>query len=79
MTKTRGKNPIDLNRAVSIGGDVHLYFDGVALWLTSANPLSDEMSRICLDASTLGQLNRFAKDRVGGDFAAAAVRVAKDS
>ncbi len=77
MTKTKGKNPVDINQRVPVGGGVTAYFDGVSLWLTFANVLSDEMSHISLDARTFEQ--RFAKDRVGGDFADAVVRVASNS
>jgi hypothetical protein len=79
MTKTKGKNPVDINQPVPVGGGVAAYFDGVGLWLTFANVLSDEMSHISLDAHAFEQLLRFAKDRVGGDFAAAVVKVANDS
>jgi hypothetical protein len=79
MTKTKGKNPIDINQRVTLGGDVAAYFDGIAVWVTFANVLSDEMSHISLDAYTFEQLLRFAKDRVGGDFAAAVAKVAKES
>ena len=79
MTKTKGKNSVDINQRVPVGGGVTAYFDGVSLWLTFANVLSDEMSHISLDARTFEQLLRFAKDRVGGDFADAVVRVASDS
>jgi hypothetical protein len=79
MTKTKGRNPVDINQPVPLGGDVMVYFDGVSLWLTFANVLSDEMSHICLDLPTFEQLLRFGKDRVGGDFAAAVVKVANDS
>ncbi len=79
MTKTKGRNPVDINRPVPLGGDVAVYFDGVSLWLTFANVLSDEMSHICLDLPTFEQLIHFAKDRVGGDFEAAVGKVANDS
>lgn len=79
MTKTKGRNPIDINQQVPLGGDVGAYFDGISVWLTFANALSDEMNHISLDAYTFEQLLRFAKDRVGGDFAAAVVKVADDS
>ena len=78
MTKTKGKNPVDINQRVSVGGGVHAYFDGIGLWLTFASPLSDEMSHISLDARVFEQVLRFAKDRVGGDFAAVVARVAKE-
>jgi hypothetical protein len=79
MTKTKGRNPIDINQQVPLGGDVAVYFDGVSLWLTFFNALSDEMSHISLDAYTFEQLLRFAKDRVGGDFEAVVGKVANDS
>lgn len=79
VTKTKGKNPVDINQRVSVGGGVHARFDGVGLWLTFANVLSDEMSHISLDARTFEQVLRFAKDRVGGDFAAAVVKVANEA
>lgn len=79
MTRTTGRDPVELNRPVPVGGDVHAYFDGVALWLTSADPLSDEMNHICLDANTFERLARFAKDRVGGEFEAALARVGEQA
>ena len=78
MTKTKGRNPVDLNQRVSVGGGVHAYFDGIGLWLTVASPLSDEMSHISLDAAVFEQVLRFAKDRVGGDFGAVVTKVAKE-
>ena len=78
MTKTKGNNPVDLNERISVGGGVHAYFDGIALWLTFANPLSDEMNHISLDARVFERVVRFAKDRVGGDFADAVARAAKE-
>jgi hypothetical protein len=79
MTKTKGRNPVDINQRIPLGGEVAAYFDGLSLWVTFANVLSDEMNHIALDASTFEQLLRFAKDRVGGEFAAAVVKVANDS
>ncbi len=29
MTKTKGKNPVDINQRVAVGGGVSTYFDGV--------------------------------------------------
>ncbi|HZZ60042.1 MAG TPA: hypothetical protein VFE63_02565 [Roseiarcus sp.] len=79
MTKTKGRNPVDINQRVPLDGDVAAYFDGISLWLTFANALSDEMNHISLDAGTFEQLLRFARNRVGGDFAAAIAKVANDS
>jgi hypothetical protein len=79
MTKTKGRNPIDINRSAPLGGGVAVYFDGVSLWLTFANVPGNEMSHISLDLPTFEQLLRFGKDRVGGDFAAAVVKVANES
>lgn len=79
MTKTKGKNPIDLNHPISVGGDVQAYFDGLGIWLTFPNPLNDEMSHVCLDSSTFEKLVRFAKDRVGGEFAAAVGKIGKEA
>ena len=78
MTRTKGKNPVDINQRVPVGGGVGAYFDGFGLWLTFANSLSDEMNHINLDAGAFEQVLRFAKDRVGGDFAAAVVKVANE-
>ena len=78
MARTKGRIPIDINERVSVGGGVHAYFDGIGLWLTFADPLSDEMSHICLSASAFEEVVRFAKDRVGGDFAAVVARVAQE-
>jgi hypothetical protein len=80
MTKTKGKHPVDLNQQISVGGGgVHAYFDGVSLRLTFSDPFSDAMSHISLDAPTFEQLLRFAKDRVGGDFAALVAKVANET
>ncbi len=78
MTKTKGRNPVDINQRVSVGGGVQAYFDGIGLWLTFANPLDDEMNHISLDARVFEQIVRFAKDRVGGDFGAVVAKVAKE-
>ena len=78
MTKTKGKNPVDINERVPLGGGVNAYFDGIGVWLTFANPLSDEMNHISLDARVFEQLVRFAKGRVGGDFADAVARAARE-
>jgi len=79
MTKTTGKIPIALNQRVAIGGGVQVYFDGVAVWVTFANPISNEMSHVSLDAYTFEQLLRFAKNRVGDEFAAAVAKVANEA
>jgi hypothetical protein len=78
MTMTTGKTPIALNQRVGIGGGVQAYFDGVAVWVTFANPINDEMSHISLDSYTFEQLLRFAKVRVGDEFAAAVAKVANE-
>jgi hypothetical protein len=77
MTKTKGRHPVDINQRVDLGDGVHAYFDGVGLWLTAADSRS-EMSHIGLDATSFEQVLRFAKDRVGGEFAALVAKVASE-
>ena len=78
MAKTKGKNPVDINQRIALGDGLDVYYDGVEIRLTSANVFTDEMSHINLDAPTFEQLVRFAKERVGGEFAAVVVQVGKE-
>jgi len=77
MTKTKGKNPVEINHLVSVGDSVDAYFDGVGLWLTAADSHGG-MSHIGLDASCFEQVLRCARDRVGGDFAALVAKVGRE-
>lgn len=79
MTKTKGRNSVDINQRVPFDGDVAAYLDWISLRFTFANALSDEKIHISLDAGTFEQLLRFARNRAGGDFAAGVVNVANDS